>query len=213
MGAEQALLGVGDNLREFFHLVRALERGEVGPGEQLLVAGCDHGAGIGDGFDRLRTGFPENGVEKERDVGKLSLERSLCGRNPGLDFKIIFLVSGHAGAELHDGIVRGIIKKKRIQAELAAEIVKQQSLADSCFGDDVIGAGVLVAVQGKNFERGIDDAVLFFFFEVVEFFIHGIARVPAAEILTELVCIESTIACRSLRDKGTYHSLRGWTQG
>ena len=82
------------------------------------------------------------------------------------------LLRRHPGPQFQNHIPDAVVVCKSIYPQLAGEIVEQQSLADTRLPDDLIGAGMAVALQGKHLQGGVDHSILFILFQVKKFPVH-----------------------------------------
>jgi hypothetical protein len=85
--------------------------------------------------------------------------------------------------EGQEHIAGAVFVQKGIGAQLAAEIVEEESFADAGSSYDLIGACVSVAVLCKNGQGTVDDAVLFGFIQVKKSFIHSALNIAPAIVI------------------------------
>ena len=123
-------------------------------------------------FRHFRDDLPVRFFKEEQHMGIKPDHTGFRVRQPFLQLKIIRFRTPEFLMEFQQDETGGIFIQKREQADLIDEIVEEQALADAGLTDDLVRAGVAVAVFCKYFERTVDHAVLFGFFQIKKFLIH-----------------------------------------
>ena len=176
----EAVLAEGQHQIQLVHIFFSVALGDLGLLIQALVGHPGLAVEGQQGFCHLGIPFQIGALEKEQHAGIDPQDLCLHGGETPVEGEEVRLPASEFVFNGQEHITGAVLVEKGIGAQLAAEIVEEESLADAGSSYDFIGACVSEAVLRKNGQSTVDDAVLFGFVQVKKSFIHSALNIAPA---------------------------------